>query len=196
MKWLVPIGRIVAAVAFVLFTCHGCGSGDEGERKQELIKSDSTGQVTPDTSGAMPSPSDSNEGGNQEPGDESGSLIDRGDWRKDVPLSNLIRIEQPTPNSLITSPLKVKGEAVGGWYFEAVFPITLYDSEGKILAEIMPRPEGEWMTESFVPFTGESEFEVPDGGVGKLVFERDNMSGLAEHDRSLTIPVRFPPKSR
>ncbi|MCB0711915.1 MAG: hypothetical protein KDD67_06265 [Ignavibacteriae bacterium] len=187
---------LVPFIALVLLVCSGCGNGTDEEGGSKSAAKDSTVGSVSDTSGTEPSLSDSNEGGDQEPVAESGNLIDKGGWRKDVPLSDLIRVVHPTPNSLITSPLKVKGEAVGGWYFEAVFPITLYDSEGNILAEIMPLPQGEWMTENFVPFTGESEFEVPDGGVGKLVFERDNMSGSVEEDRSLTIPVRFPSKTR
>ncbi|MGE3801235.1 MAG: Gmad2 immunoglobulin-like domain-containing protein [Candidatus Kapaibacterium sp.] len=186
--------HIAPFVALVLLVCSGCGNDTDGGKKSEPATKDSTAQSAPDTSGAESSLSDSNEENGQVAA--GGDVIDRGGWRKDVPLSSLIRVEQPALNSLITSPLKVKGEAVGGWYFEAVFPITLYDSKGNILAEIMPLPQGEWMTENFVPFTGEREFEVPDGGVGRLVFERDNMTELEEEDRSLTIPVRFPSKSR
>ena len=108
------------------------------------------------------------------------------------PVSELIRVQSPIEGEIITSPFKVKGEAVGFWYFEADFPVRLYDDKDSLLATSIAMAQGEWMTENFVPFETELVFKVPKGSKsGKLVFERSNPSDMREHDRSLTIPIKF-----
>ena len=108
------------------------------------------------------------------------------------PVSELIRVKSPIEGEIIQSPFKVTGEAVGFWYFEADFPVRLYDEKDSLLATGLATAQGEWMTENFVPFETELVFKVPAGSkTGKLVFERSNPSDMREHDRSLTIPVKF-----
>ena len=108
------------------------------------------------------------------------------------PVSELIRVQSPIEGEIITSPFKVTGEAVGFWYFEADFPVRLYDDKDSLLATGIAMAQGEWMTENFVPFETELVFKVPKGSKsGKLVFERSNPSDMREHDRSLTIPIKF-----
>ena len=113
---------------------------------------------------------------------------------------DLIVVHDPKPLSIISSPLVVRGEARGTWYFEASFPITLVDWDGRIIAESFATAQDEWMTEEFVPFEGEIEFENPsfpgadDGHFsrrGTIIFQKDNPSGLPEHDDALEIPVWF-----
>ena len=36
--------------------------------------------------------------------------------------ADMIRVDAPRPNQVIQSPLTVKGEARGAWFFEASFP--------------------------------------------------------------------------
>jgi hypothetical protein len=47
------------------------------------------------------------------------------------------------------------------------------------------------MTTNFVPFEGTIEFISSEEGVGKLVLEKDDPSGLPANDDSVEIPVRF-----
>jgi hypothetical protein len=103
----------------------------------------------------------------------------------------LIRVSSPTPNSLVGSPLRVKGEARGNWYFEASFPVRLFDGNGKEIAVVPAQAEGEWMTTEFVPFEVSLTFAKPETDTGLLVLEKDNASGLPEHDDKFSIPVRF-----
>jgi hypothetical protein len=106
--------------------------------------------------------------------------------------SDLIRVTTPLPNAVIESPLTISGEARGNWYFEASFPIRLFDSEGVELAVAVAQAQGEWMTTEFVPFETNLIFISPAGGqTGTLVLQKDNASGLPEHDAELRIPVRF-----
>ncbi len=106
----------------------------------------------------------------------------------------LIKVETPKPNDIITSPLTVKGEAVGNWFFEASFPVQLFDanyneinlSPGYIMTSV------DWMTTEFVPFEGSLNFTNPETSEGILILKKDNPSGLPEHDDELIIPVKFP----
>ncbi len=105
--------------------------------------------------------------------------------------TNLIRIDSPRPNAIVTSPLEVTGQARGTWYFEASFPVKLLDGNGNQLAIIPAQAEGEWMTENFVQYKATLEFTAPTTATGTLVLEKDNPSGLPENEDSLIVPIRF-----
>lgn len=90
---------------------------------------------------------------------------------------------------IITSPLSIKGEARGTWFFEASFPIKITDEQGNILGSSYARATSDWMTENFVPFTAQINFASENGGKGFLVLQKDNPSGLPENDKEIKIPV-------
>ena len=104
---------------------------------------------------------------------------------------DLIQMGNPRPNQIIESPLFIKGKARGNWYFEADFPVKLFDDNGFLLGITIAQALGDWMTEDFVPFSATLLFSVPSTPKGKLVLEKDNPSGLPEHADELTIPVYF-----
>jgi hypothetical protein len=104
---------------------------------------------------------------------------------------DLIRLDQPLPNSVVTSPLSIQGQARGPWFFEASFPVYLLDAGGDTIAVIPAQAEGEWMTREFVPFKATLTFTPPASATGTLVLSKDNPSGLPEHDDELRVPVRF-----
>lgn len=101
-----------------------------------------------------------------------------------------IRVTNPQPNAVVTSPLVVTGEARGTWFFEASFPVQLLDENGSLIVMLPAQAEGEWMTEEFVPFSVTLNFET-DAPSGTLVLQKDNPSGLPEHAAEIRIPVRF-----
>jgi len=103
-----------------------------------------------------------------------------------------IRVAAPLADAVVTSPLVVTGEARGSWFFEATFPVTLLDADGKPLVRGFAQAQGEWMTEDFVPFKAELTFTAPAGATGTLLIEKANASGLPEHAGELRIPIRFP----
>lgn len=105
--------------------------------------------------------------------------------------ADLIRVANPWPYQMISSPLVLEGEARGVWFFEASFPIKLFDGDGKEITYAIAQAQGEWMTEEFVPFKATLEFEKPATEMGALIFEKDNPSGLPEHADSLVMPIRF-----
>lgn len=105
--------------------------------------------------------------------------------------SNIIRVTSPLPNQIISSPLTLRGQARGSWFFEATAPVRLLDANGRNLAQGFITAEGDWMTTNFVPFTGTISFSSPSTDNGQLIMEKSNPSGLPENDEQITIPVRF-----
>ena len=108
-----------------------------------------------------------------------------------IEKDDLIRVREPKENQLLSSPFLLKGEARGNWYFEASFPVRVVDATGKVLAEIPVQAQGEWMTTDYVPFETTITFAHPTTATGEVVLQKDNPSGLPEHDNELRIPVRF-----
>jgi len=105
--------------------------------------------------------------------------------------SDLIYLETPLPDQTISSPLTISGQARGTWFFEASFPIQIYDDSGQLLGTAVAQADGDWMTEEFVPFQAELNFNYSTSTSGVLVLEKDNPSGLPEHDDDLRVPVKF-----
>ena len=104
---------------------------------------------------------------------------------------DLIQISQPRPNDLVISPLVIKGEARGYWFFEASFPIKILDENDNIIGQAIAQAQSEWMTENFVPFEAILTFSVPKDQKGTLILKKDNPSGLPEHDDELRIPINL-----
>ena len=104
---------------------------------------------------------------------------------------DLIKVSNPRPNQAIESPLFVQGEARGFWFFEASFPIKLFDENNFLLGIKPAQTLSEWMTEDFVPFEATFPFAVPSTLKGEFVLEKDNPSGLPENADELIIPVSF-----
>lgn len=100
---------------------------------------------------------------------------------------NLIKVELPFPGAVVGKDFSVIGEARGTWFFEASFPIKVVGAKGEILAAVPATAQGEWMTENFVPFR--ANIKIPETYIGpaKLILQKDNPSGLPEHDASVSF---------
>ena len=107
------------------------------------------------------------------------------DATKPIRLTNLV------PNQTVSSPLTIKGEAPGPWFFEASFPVSILDEDGNQLAIVPAQAIGEWMTTAYVPFSVTLTFDPGTSTEGTILFEKDNPSGLPEHAGSVTVPVKF-----
>ena len=115
------------------------------------------------------------------------------DIGNELEKQNLIRVQNPRPNTLVQSPLKIEGEARGYWFFEASFPIRLIDGNNRELGSGIAQALSDWMTEDFVPFEVTLEFQPSTTKKGTLILEKDNPSGLPENADELRIPVYFNP---
>ena len=127
------------------------------------------------------------------------------DYRESLSVSRLVRLwpqgncrgdfillESPLPGAAVSSPLTIKGQARGAWFFEGDFPVILLNSQGKKIAESYATAKGEWMTQDFVEFEGSISFNSGiSGRRGTLVLKKDNPTGLAQFDDKLEIPVSF-----
>ena len=106
--------------------------------------------------------------------------------------SDLIFLDSPLPGTHISSPLTIKGQARGTWFFEGDFPVILFDAQGKKITESYATAKSQWMTEDFVEFEGTLEFNGSvSGQKGSLILRKDNPTGLAKFDDFLEIPVNF-----
>ncbi len=104
----------------------------------------------------------------------------------------ILRVLSPLPDSVISSPLTITGEAPGTWYFEGSFPVDLVDGAGIVQAQGQAQAQDDWMTSEFVPFVVTLEFEKPSySETGTLFLRRDNPSGLSENDDAIEIPIQF-----
>src|SRR3989344_406857 len=117
-------------------------------------------------------------------------------WVTERGNADILRNISIHPGDAVTSPLGITGEARGTWFFEASFPVTLTDWDGKIIAQLPAQAIGDWMTEEYVPFGVTLTFDTPTPGDptvnrGFLILQKDNPSGLPEHDDALEIPVIF-----
>ncbi len=108
-----------------------------------------------------------------------------------VEYKDLIKLDHLQFNQKISSPLIIKGRARGTWFFEASFPVYLQSLNGEVLAEGLATAEGDWMTEDFVCFTAEINFEVGNLDQALLILKRDNPSGLLEFEDQFVVPVEL-----
>ncbi|MFA6304391.1 MAG: Gmad2 immunoglobulin-like domain-containing protein [Patescibacteria group bacterium] len=106
--------------------------------------------------------------------------------------ADLVKVDFPLVNQVVSSPLTVSGQARGVWFFEASFPVQLIDVDGQIIASGIAQAKGDWMTQEFVPFEAKLSFTPPPQSTkGLLILKKDNPSGLPEHDDFLEMPVVF-----
>jgi len=113
-------------------------------------------------------------------------------FRNECRVGNKIVAYQPTEDQEVTFPLKIMGEARGYWFFEASFPIKLFDTKNQVITQTTAKAKGDWMTVDFVPFEAElpgSILSVSGQIPVTLVLEKDNPSGLPENEEEITIPL-------
>ena len=114
-------------------------------------------------------------------------------------VENVMPAIQPDPvvldtgfaQSVVTSPLTITGKALGTWFFEASFPVSVTDANGVVLGTGVAQAQAEWMTTDYVPFQVVVTFTPSSTQTGYVEFKKDNPSGLPEHDATVRIPVRF-----
>ena len=110
---------------------------------------------------------------------------------EELSKADLIQVDSPMPGDQIVSPITITGKARGTWYFEASFPITILDGNGKILGQGHAEAKSDWMTNEFVPFTATITFTKSTTTTGAILLEKDNPSGLPEHADSIKVLIKF-----
>lgn len=110
--------------------------------------------------------------------EDIGNVLDKADF---------IRLDSPHPNDKVKSPLLIKGEARGQWFFEASFPVEIRNVQGEIVAQGVAQAKKDSLTEDFIPFEALLTFQS--WGEGRLFLHKDNPSGLPENDDFLEVPI-------
>lgn len=116
----------------------------------------------------------------------------REDIGNELEKIDLITLDSPRPNEKVSSPLEIRGQARGLWFFEADFPVFLEDANANVIAEGIATAQGDWMTNDFIPFIATLTFNTnvnSHGLKGKLILKKDNPSDLVEFDDALEIPL-------
>lgn len=123
---------------------------------------------------------------------ESFRFLEEGEIAKNS-YKDLIRVDNPAPESIVTSPLTIEGEARGSWYFEGSFPVVLTDWDGRIIAEGIAQAQDDWMTTDYVPFDVTLRFDVDTrvSNRGSLILQKENPSGLPGKDDAYEYFVFF-----
>ncbi|MDE2019852.1 MAG: hypothetical protein KGJ13_05920 [Patescibacteria group bacterium] len=105
-----------------------------------------------------------------------------------------VAVTAPQAGATISSPVTVKGTVTGGggWFFEGVFPVAVFDADGTLLGSGQAiAPQGEWTSTGTVPFTAKVVFSAPHSATGTIELANDNPSGLPQNAKSLDFPVSF-----
>ena len=103
-----------------------------------------------------------------------------------------VTVTSPLSGTLIASPVTVGGSVTGGgWFFEAVFPVSILDGDGTMLGGGQAQAQSDWMTTGTVPFSASIPFTAPRYATGTIVFAKDNPSGIPEKGEEFSVPVRF-----
>lgn len=102
-----------------------------------------------------------------------------------------IYVYNPAKNTEVSSGVWVVGMVPGSWSFEASFPVRIENSVSDTVVQSNAELLDDWTTEQLVPFKAKLDWSTDQSGTGNLILEKDNPSGLAENDDSVTIPVKF-----
>jgi hypothetical protein len=97
-----------------------------------------------------------------------------------------IIVDYPKPNFDVLSSFEITGRARGIFYFEASFPVSVFNKNDKLLLQTFATAKGDWMTEKFVPFSSNISLGDYKGKV-KIVMKKDNPSGDADKDASVSF---------
>jgi len=109
---------------------------------------------------------------------------------KDVEDAEII-ISTVAPGDTVTSPVAVKGKALGTWFFEGTLPVQMEDSKGDLIGMAPAHALDDWMTEDYVRFEADLTFKPAGDTSGTIIIKNDNPSGMKEHEKVHKIKVKF-----
>ncbi|MFW6257573.1 MAG: Gmad2 immunoglobulin-like domain-containing protein, partial [Prolixibacteraceae bacterium] len=118
-----------------------------------------------------------------------GAVNDNSNRKQKGPGAAGIQVSRPDAGATVSSPVTVRGEARGNWYFEAEFTVDLVQ-DGKTLTTAIVKAQEDWMTDDYVDFS--ATFEIPEAaaeGKAQLVFRNSNPSGKPKLDKSHIVQV-------
>ncbi len=106
---------------------------------------------------------------------------------------DLMVIDSPELNGVVTSPIQITGQAKGTFFYEGSFPILVTDSKGQIIGDGVATAQGAWATESLVPFTATIPYLLPSGSTektGTIILQSED-SVTQANPKYRAVPIVF-----
>lgn len=88
---------------------------------------------------------------------------------------------------------EVKGSVSGGWFFEGIFPVRIFNQYGEIIDTVSATAIGDWTTDELVPFSTVLDTEIEEETIVVLRFEKSNPSDLEENSDYAQITITLKP---
>lgn len=177
-----PLSKTIALILFILLPFIGFVLGMKYQKTLDIIQMNST------STWAEKSDFDNKKPNKETENSYKTNLYEDPDSGY---MKEMIVVDAPKPNDIVTSPITISGKARGTWFFEGSFPITLYCGTDNKIAQHYATTQEDWMTEDFINFTATLTFTDNCDTTGILELTKDNPSGLKELDDKVLIPVRF-----
>ena len=102
-----------------------------------------------------------------------------------------IKVDLPTANQEVSSPLKITGSVNGGGWsgFEGqVGTVQLLDVKGNKIAQGVLKATSDWTTSS-IQFESTLTFQSKFRGAATLLFSNENPSGSVDKDKKFGLPI-------
>lgn len=106
-----------------------------------------------------------------------------------APLSASVHIDTPASNAVVGTTFIVTGAAPSGWYFEAVFPISVRDNADNVIGHGQAQALSDWTQPGQIRFAATTTIDTVYHGPATLILLKDNPSGLPENDDSVSMPI-------
>lgn len=108
-----------------------------------------------------------------------------------VQLKDVIEVTEPKPNADVSSPFKLTGQAVGGWYYNDILNVKLVDENDNVITTKVIKATSSTQTDSMVPFTAAIVYDATQSAKAKLIIERTNPSFSNGQLGPLIIPLHI-----
>lgn len=106
-----------------------------------------------------------------------------------VPTTAGVTIAEPQQGATVDGTFTVSGDAPNTWFFEAVFPIQVRDSNDNVIGSGQAQAQSDWTKTGLVPFTAAITIGGGYRGPATLILMKDNPSGLPENDDATTTDI-------
>jgi hypothetical protein len=107
-------------------------------------------------------------------------------------LTDGISLSSPQSGETISSPIDIRGQLPGNWFFEGTTTAELQTIDGQLIEQTTIQAQDSWMTEELVSFQGTLNF-VPPANTNqvRLVINKANPSGLPENEATYSIRLEL-----
>lgn len=106
-----------------------------------------------------------------------------------APLDTQVVVATPAGNATVSHTLDVSGSAPNQWFYEAVFPIQVRDSDDDLIGSAQGQAQSDWTQPGQIKFTAQIAVDSSYEGPATLILLKDNPSGLPQNADEVTVPI-------